>query len=121
MPQFVKDHYCRPLPGYAADAAPPPLPASSKPADSDSSEFIASLVAMQQSLAQLQTDAVKRDIDEKAAARKKARLKFRRRRRGQRVKPVENGIAEEEEDEGQRQQHGEQMEVDSDGTDSDCR
>ena len=77
MPQFVKDHYCRPLPGYAADAVVPP-PAASKPAsDGDSSEFIASLVAMQQSLAQLQTDAVKRDIDEKAAARREARLKFR--------------------------------------------
>ena len=71
VPQFVKDHYCRPLPGYAADA--PVMPTSSKSTasantnvDKDNSEFIASLVSMQQSLAQLQTDAVKREIEEKA-------------------------------------------------------
>ena len=31
VPQYVKDHYCRPLPGYAADAAITPMqPASNK-------------------------------------------------------------------------------------------
>ena len=72
MPQFVKDHYCRPLPGYAADDAVTSMPtsvtskSSAEAAAKGNSEFIASLVSMQQSLAQLQTDAVKREIEEKA-------------------------------------------------------
>ena len=69
VPQFVKDQYSRPLPGYAADAPVAPLVTSKSDAAETAdknNEFIASLVSMQQSLAQLQTDAVKREMEEKA-------------------------------------------------------
>ena len=120
VPQFVKDHYCRPLPGYATDTPVAPMVTSKSDTDKNN-EFIASLVSMQQSLAQLQTDAVKREIEEKAKL--KARLKAKRRKeRAQpkreegREKVVENGIADRKEKEAVE----EEMDVDSDGTDSEC-
>jgi hypothetical protein len=130
VPQFVKDQYNRPMPGYPADVQVPPQPqlksSDDAAADRDgANEFIASLVSMQQSLAQSQTEAIKKEIEEKANRRKK--LKAKRKRKTAAAAAVGKG----EKEEGKRDVKvngevsaaidDERMDDDSEDTDSECR
>jgi hypothetical protein len=119
------------MPGYPADVQVPPQPqlksSDDAAADRDgANEFIASLVSMQQSLAQSQTEAIKKEIEEKANRRKK--LKAKRKRKTAAAAAVGKG---EKEEEGKRDVKvngevsaaidDERMDDDSEDTDSECR